>query len=48
MACSDSFDSEIDRTTFANTHFEEWWFKTYYNNYGNVAAYISMLANLGF
>ena len=48
MACLDSFDFRIDRIAFANTHFEEWWFKTFYNNYGNVAAYISMLANLGF
>lgn len=24
----------ISRKTSANTHFEEWWFKTFYNNYG--------------
>ena len=43
MACLDSFDFRIDRIAFANTHFEEWWFKTFYNNYGNVAAYIAAI-----
>jgi len=27
----------IYRKSFANTHFEEWWFKTFYNKYGKAA-----------
>jgi len=31
----------ISRKTSANTHFEEWWFKTFYNNYGIRGFYLN-------